>query len=148
VVVPYSTYQVVAAPFGLTLPEMVAVVGPTAVTGPVEALGADAAAAGSALTRVARARAPSAESRLIISRGVLRDSGPGIDRRPPVLRSLYKAFQTVHVSMPSIGGGHDRDHERHGFRVVELLLSDEGLPRGEGDCMAQSRLSASAAGAA
>ncbi len=38
-VLPYSTYQLVAVPFGLTLPVMVAVVGPTAVTGPVVALG-------------------------------------------------------------------------------------------------------------
>jgi hypothetical protein len=36
---------VVAVPFGLTLPTTVAVVGPTADTGPVEAVGAVAAAA-------------------------------------------------------------------------------------------------------
>jgi hypothetical protein len=45
VVVPYSTYHVVAVPFGLTLPDTTAVVGATDVTGPVEALGAVAAAA-------------------------------------------------------------------------------------------------------
>jgi len=45
VLVPYSTYHVVAEPFGLTLPETVAVVGATDVTGPVEAVGAVAAAA-------------------------------------------------------------------------------------------------------
>ena len=53
--VPYSTYQLVAVPFGFTFPETVAVVGPTAVTGPVEAVGANAAAAGSAPTKAATA---------------------------------------------------------------------------------------------
>ena len=38
--VPYSTYQVVAWPFGFTVPVAVAVVGPTEVTGPVIADGA------------------------------------------------------------------------------------------------------------
>ena len=57
--VPYSTYQVVAVPFGLTAPETVAVVGPTAVTGPVVTLGAVAAAAEAA---AARAITPAATS--------------------------------------------------------------------------------------
>jgi hypothetical protein len=58
VLVPYSTYHVVAEPFGLTLPETVALVGASAVTGPVVAVGAVAAAAGPAATRaVATARA-------------------------------------------------------------------------------------------
>ena len=43
--VPYSTYQVVAWPFGLTVPVTVAVVGPTEVTGPVIAAGTAAAVA-------------------------------------------------------------------------------------------------------
>ena len=43
--VPYSTYQVVAWPFGFTVPVAVAVVGPTEVTGPVIADGVAAAAA-------------------------------------------------------------------------------------------------------
>ena len=42
--VPYSTYQVVACPFGLTVPVTVAVVGPTAVTEPVIAVGTAAVA--------------------------------------------------------------------------------------------------------
>jgi hypothetical protein len=51
VLVPYSTCQFVAVPFGLTVPETVAVVGPTAVTGPVLTLGAVAARAGTAAAR-------------------------------------------------------------------------------------------------
>ena len=43
--VPYSTHHVVACPFGFTVPVAVAVVGPTAVTGPVIAVGAAAVAA-------------------------------------------------------------------------------------------------------
>jgi hypothetical protein len=45
VLVPYSTYQVVAWPFGFTAPVTVADVGPTDVTGPVIAIGAGAVAA-------------------------------------------------------------------------------------------------------
>jgi hypothetical protein len=45
VLVPSSTCQVVAVPFGLTVPVTVAVVGPTELTGPVVALGAVAAVA-------------------------------------------------------------------------------------------------------
>ena len=37
--VPYSKYQVVAWPFGFTVPVSVAVAGPTEVTGPVIAAG-------------------------------------------------------------------------------------------------------------
>jgi len=45
VLVPYSKYQLVACPFGLTVPVTVADVGLTVVTGPVIAPGAEAAAA-------------------------------------------------------------------------------------------------------
>ena len=55
-VVPYSTCQVVAVPFGLTLPETVAVVGVIAVTGPVEADGAVAAIAAPAPVRAPTVR--------------------------------------------------------------------------------------------
>ncbi len=43
--VPYSTCQVVACPFGLTVPVTVALVAPTEVTGPVIAAGATTVAA-------------------------------------------------------------------------------------------------------
>ena len=48
--VPYSTYHVVACPPGLTVPLTVAEVGPTALTGPVIAVGAAAIAAAPATT--------------------------------------------------------------------------------------------------
>ena len=48
--VPYSTYQVVACPPGLTVPLTVAELGPTALTGPVIAVGAAAIAAAPATT--------------------------------------------------------------------------------------------------
>jgi hypothetical protein len=43
--VPYSTYHFVVTPPGLTVPVAVAEVGPTALTGPVIAVGAAACAA-------------------------------------------------------------------------------------------------------
>ena len=49
--VPYSTCQVVAWPPGLTVPLTVAEVGPTALTGPVIAVGATAIAAAPATTQ-------------------------------------------------------------------------------------------------
>ena len=52
VVLPYSTYQLVASPPGSTLPVTVALVPPTDVAGPVTAVGALATACGAA----ARAR--------------------------------------------------------------------------------------------
>jgi hypothetical protein len=52
VVVPYSTYQVVDCPPGLTLPVTVAVVDPTAVVGPVLTVGAANAAPGAIATTV------------------------------------------------------------------------------------------------
>jgi len=63
VLVPYSTYQLVAAPFGSTVPVTVAVVPATAVTGPVMTVGAEAAEAprtapGTTTARVATTRAP------------------------------------------------------------------------------------------
>ena len=48
--VPYSTYQVVACAPGLTVPLTVAEVGPIALTGPVIAVGATAIAAAPATT--------------------------------------------------------------------------------------------------
>ncbi len=66
-VVPYSTCQVVAVPFGFTLPETVALVGPIVVTGPVEAVGGDAAAAPPAPTSAATANPASARNGLHIS---------------------------------------------------------------------------------
>jgi hypothetical protein len=45
VLVPYSTNQEVACPFGLTVPVTVALVASTELTGPVIAAGATAAAA-------------------------------------------------------------------------------------------------------
>ena len=50
--VPYSTYQVVACAPGLTVPLTVAEVGPTALTGPVIAVGAAAIAATPATTQI------------------------------------------------------------------------------------------------
>ena len=42
VVVPYSTYHVVACPFGFTVPPSVATVGPTPEAAPVTTVGGDA----------------------------------------------------------------------------------------------------------
>ena len=61
--VPYSTYQLVAWPPGLTVPLTVAVVGPTAETGPVIAVGAPATAAEPATTQASA----DAERRLAIT---------------------------------------------------------------------------------
>ena len=69
--VPYSTYQVVEAPFGLTLPETVAEVGPTAVTGPVVAVGAEAAAAAPTPARAETAKAVPIAATLNILRRVI-----------------------------------------------------------------------------
>ena len=85
---PYSTYHVVAVPFGLTLPETVAVVGPTEVTGPVEALGADAAAAGAAPAMTAVA-ATTAANGLNISRRVLPAPVASVAFGGAVLRTFY-----------------------------------------------------------
>ena len=61
--VPNSTSQLVAVPFGFTLPETVAVVGPALVTGPVVAVGAVAPAAEAVDSRAAIvATAPVASS--------------------------------------------------------------------------------------
>jgi hypothetical protein len=57
VLVPYSKYQVVALPFGLTDPVSAAVVAATAVTGPVVAAGGVAAPAAEAVARTPRGRA-------------------------------------------------------------------------------------------
>jgi hypothetical protein len=59
--VPYSTSHVVDCPPGSTLPVTVAVVDPTAVVGPVTALGA-AASAVPAVTVSASTAAPAAEN--------------------------------------------------------------------------------------
>jgi hypothetical protein len=56
--VPYSTYQVVAWPPGLTVPLTVADVGPTALTGPVIAVGAAAAAVATQASAEAVRRLP------------------------------------------------------------------------------------------
>jgi hypothetical protein len=59
VLFPYSTYQVVASPFGLTMPPTVADVGPYAVTAPVVATGCKAAAAPAVARQpISTARAP------------------------------------------------------------------------------------------
>jgi hypothetical protein len=63
VLVPYSTYHVVAVPCGLTLPETVAVVGAVDVTGPVVAVGAVAAAATPAAARTAQTQSTVAETK-------------------------------------------------------------------------------------
>jgi hypothetical protein len=88
VLVPYSTCQVVAVPFGLTLPETVAVVGPTAVTGPVDAVGAVAAAADPAPTRA------TAAARAMSGLNIVRSFYPSADGSPTprgdALQSFYR----------------------------------------------------------
>jgi hypothetical protein len=79
VLVPYSTCHVVAVPFGLTVPETVAVVGPTAVTGPVLTLGAVAAIAG---TAAARAITPAATKEWTIRDKVRGIVAPRLAFRP------------------------------------------------------------------
>jgi hypothetical protein len=91
VLVPYSTYHVVAVPFGLTPPERVAAVGATDVTGPVEAVGAVAAAAApapaSAVTVRRRAMRPVSSDCMSAcsypAASPITRSQPEADRRPP-----------------------------------------------------------------
>ena len=71
--VPYSTYQVVACAPGLTVPLTVAEVGPTALTGPVIAVGAAAIAAAPATTQTSAEAVKSvAMPRLLRIRGAFR----------------------------------------------------------------------------
>ena len=103
--VPYSTYQVVAVPFGFTLPETVAVVGPIAVTGPVVAVGGDAAAAPPAPTRAATATAANARGGLHILWRVLPvESGawrPGVATLPIFYMAGMWATTVISTIIPA-----------------------------------------------
>jgi hypothetical protein len=67
VLLPYSNDQVVASPFGLTVPVTVAVVAEKAVTAPVTAVGAEAAPADPASTAAAAAASAAEPSRRLVT---------------------------------------------------------------------------------
>jgi hypothetical protein len=66
--VPYSKRAVVDVPFGLTVPEIVAVVGPTEVIGPVVADGAAAAAEATSMSAAIASAATAAARRVMVVR--------------------------------------------------------------------------------
>ena len=91
-VVPYSTIQLVAAPFGFTLPETVADVGPTLVTGPVAAVGAVAAAAEAAESSAAVTTATPVARSFAIPWGDNSKEGRRASGGPAILPSAYSAL--------------------------------------------------------
>jgi hypothetical protein len=92
VLVPYSTYHVVAVPFGLTLPETVADVGPTLVTGPVAAVGAVAAAAEAAASSATVATAIPVASSFAMPCGDNSNRGRHASGEHAILPSAYNAL--------------------------------------------------------
>ena len=87
VVLPYSKYQVVAVPFGLTVPLRVAVVALSAVTGPVIAAGAVAACATAATASSSTAARPAGA----------------------ILRTM---LPTVRIALIGVPGGREEDAKK------------------------------------
>lgn len=134
---PYSTYQVVASPFGLTVPEIDAEVAPTAVAAPVVTAGGDAAAA-VPVRNIAAASAPAARRRWRYRRTVIsatRQVPSGCKDKVKKAESFRCTFSRVAEGVqhgrlrdPSTGpasGEHVAQLIASGGLVVEHILSGQ-----------------------